>query len=451
VGKSLVTVSFSRDGELLTAGGDGTVRHWDLAASTWSTGRRVFHPKDVFQPRTRSTDGAGCVVRTEAGFVLQWVQAQQQLQVEWSALEDPATALAGGRSDARVVLATRSGRALVLDLKSGKHLSEFKGPDGKRRKLLEAGQLPPLPPIAAVAVESAGRLAASSWEDDSVDVWDIEAPQRGARTIPGTGRPVRALAFAPGGHQLAVAFQDGAVGLWDTQAEKWQPLAAEMVGPGRPLGLCYSPDGKTLVQTGYLTPPMVWDLAGGKHLPLQGHREEATGPEPQMVVVSGAAFSPEGKYGGWLATGGLDGTVRLWNARQNYQQAAVLSTVTITDYSPRENERFLRFPKDLLPAAGGALGPLPAPKPDRLQRGTWGGFREAILSVTFSPDGSQLIAVQLNGDIRVYDMETVLARLNRPAEDFLAETERQTGLRLQDDRPVPVPRLQLVREGESVR
>jgi tetratricopeptide (TPR) repeat protein len=101
--------------------------------------------------------------------------------------------------------------------------------------------------------------------------------------------------------------------------------------------------------------------------------------------------------------------------------------------------------------------------------------RGAIRSVAFSPDGRQLIAVLLHGDIRVYEMEPILARLNLSAPDFLAETERWTGLHLQEDSPLPVqrdagprgdaegsrrlptyrpvivPRLHLVREGEPLR
>jgi WD40 repeat protein len=189
-GNRLVTVYFTRDGELLTAGGDGTVRHWDLPA--WSTGRREHYGTLLlFPPLARSAEGSGWVVLTPAGSVWQWVGPRHRWQPEWDAWEDPATALAGSRSDGRVVLATRRGRALVFDLKSGKPVAEFRGADGKRplRKLppvqqrmaedrlrLAQGQLPPPGLIAAVAGEPDGPLAASSWEDGSVDVWDMRAP-----------------------------------------------------------------------------------------------------------------------------------------------------------------------------------------------------------------------------------------------------------------------------------
>jgi WD40 repeat protein/tetratricopeptide (TPR) repeat protein len=428
MGQTQVTVTFTRDGELLTVGGDGTVRHWDLPA--WFAETRVLHPPLFDRPLTRSTDGSGWVVCTEAGFILQWDAAKQRLQMEWNDLKDPARALAGGRSDGRVVLATQHGRVLVLDLKSGKPVAEFKGPGGKRPPqgllpwLARGGRPDEDPPIAAVAVEPRGTLAASAWKDGSVDVWDLEAPEQG-HTIPATGRPVTALAFAPGGSELAVADERGAVRLWDTRAKKWRPFEKEMVGPARPYSLCYSPDGKALVQAGYLTPVAVWDPASGKRLhTLRGHRAVDRGLGPgelgglgvPVLGVLGAAFSPGGRYGGWLATAGLDGTLRLWDARHDYRLAAVLSTV------PLESDR------QQPPSSRGLIG-----------------------SVTFSPDGSQIIAVLLSGEIHVFEMEAIQARRNQPVRDLLEETGRRIGLRLPNDQLVPVPRLHLVREGEPLR
>jgi WD40 repeat protein len=191
-----------------------------------------------------------------------------------------------------------------------------------------------------------------------------------------------------------------------------------MVGPARPTALCYSPDGRALVQVGDVNPTAVWDPATGRRLySLRGHRETAIGSKSPAVQVFAAAFSRDGQ---WLATGGLDGTLRLWDVRHDYQQVAVLSTVSIRVEPPSAAERPL-----------------------------WS--RGAVRSVTFSPDGSQLVAALLNNEVRVYDMKPILARMSQPAEELLAETERWTGLRLQDDRLVPVHRLRLVREGESLR
>jgi tetratricopeptide (TPR) repeat protein len=116
-----------------------------------------------------------------------------------------------------------------------------------------------------------------------------------------------------------------------------------------------------------------------------------------------------------------------------YQQAAVLSAVPIRTEHP------------FGPEAGSGLSPVPG----QGRRPQWS--RGAVKSVTFSPDGGQLLAVLLNSDLRVYDMEPILAKLNQPAQDFRAETERQTGLRLQGGLPVPVPRAHPAGDGEPPR
>src|SRR5262249_4773212 len=145
-GKSSVTAYFTREGELVTVGGDDTVRHWDLPA--WSTGRRVLSAIGGYFPVARSWDPSGCVVRTTGGMILHWSPRKDRLQVERNnhrrtasgkLIIDSALALGCGRADGRVVLATVRRQVLVLDLTTGMVVAEFKGPDGKRRPV----DLPP--------------------------------------------------------------------------------------------------------------------------------------------------------------------------------------------------------------------------------------------------------------------------------------------------------------------
>jgi WD40 repeat protein/tetratricopeptide (TPR) repeat protein len=441
-GKSLVTAYFTREGELITVGGDETVRRWDLPA--WSKGRQEIYPYYLSGALTRSSEGSGNVVLIGNGTVLQWVAPAGRWQTEWNGLNDPVKALGAGRPDGRVVLGTQSGRALVFDLKAGKVVAEFRGPDGQRKPRdlepplkrlglellrLAGGQPAPGPPITSVAVQTHGPLAASSWEDGSVDLWDLDKPDREPRRLPPFRRPVAALAFAPRGRELAVAYADGTLRLWDLVAGAWQSDNRNLVGPSNPTGFCYSPDGRHLVQTGYAPAVVVWDLAAGTHVTLSGHLPVSAG-ETKAISVPAAAYSPQGE---WLATGGLDGNIRLWDAGNGYRPVAVLSTV------PIRRELGLEELATVLPGLSSARSPS-AP--------SWPG---ALQSVAFSPDGNQLLAVLINSNIRVYDMQPILDKVREPARDLLAETERLTSLRLEGDRPVPAPRVPLVRGGASLR
>jgi WD40 repeat protein len=176
-GKSIVTAYFTREGELLTVGADQTVRHWDLPA--WSSGRRILRPLPGALFVSRAWDPDGCVLLA-AGAVLHWGRHQNFLQEargirelapSGKTIADPAVALGCGRADGKVVVATQQGRVLVLDVPTGKTVSEFKGRDGKLAR-----------PSQAVAVQPGGALAAVGWQDGTVDLWRIE-----------DGRWVRAL------------------------------------------------------------------------------------------------------------------------------------------------------------------------------------------------------------------------------------------------------------------
>jgi Tfp pilus assembly protein PilF len=353
-------------------------------------------------------------------------------------VDGSAQNLAAGRADGKVVVSTREGRVIVLDLKTGTITAEFKGPPGTKRPLLTfaEGQKRHFNdnlPITAVAVQLKGSLAASSWEDGTVDIWQVE-DGRWIRTLVGNKGRVRALAMRPNGRQLAVANNEGSVTLWDVESGRPERT---LQGPNHPKGLCYSPDGRHLVQAGMSHRILIWDPDAGEILRTRkGHEEHSLphlGHGVNQVSILCAAYSPDGH---WLATGGFEGRISLWDAKNDYALKSILSTESIRSsdsfFSLRSNRSAANTPESSLydPQRGGDV---------------------AVQHITFSANSQELVAGLLGAGIRLYDLKPILELSEKPSDQLLAYTERRMGLRLENDQLVPAERNVVVREGATLR
>ena len=114
------------------------------------------------------------------------------------------------------------------------------------------------------------------------------------------GRP-SSMALSSDGKTIAIGRWDGrTISLWDLNTEE----TIQVLGEHFALGLDFSPDGKTLISTGYDHKIEVWDVSKSMRIrSLIGHTSH----------VAGIAFSPDGSI---LATAGNEGTLRLWRAEQ---------------------------------------------------------------------------------------------------------------------------------------
>ncbi len=230
-----------------------------------------------------------------------------------------------------------------------------------------------------------GKRLASASADHTIVLWDV-AGGREVKTLAGDGFR---LAFSPDGRTLAAGCDDGAVRLWKLRGDDEPVLVGRhsarvrgvafspdgtllaSAGESRQLWVCdvrttrrlqlftlptfvntvaFSPDGKTLaaVTDADDAPLYLWDVAGWNETRLPGDTSH----------VDGLAFSPTAPL---LATGGHDGTLRLW---------------------------------DLAPSKRGGQGgvrPVKTIGP--------GPFGRVVNQIVFTPEGRYLVTANANGTI----------------------------------------------------
>lgn len=249
--------------------------------------------------------------------------------------------------------------------------------------------------ITAISLSGDGKLLATASRDRTVKVWDL-AQKKDIQTLKGSPGDVKSVLFIAGKVASTTGAWDKKKKAWESEIRIWDPATGKMEralhGHADAIeAAALSRDGKILVTASVDQTAKVWDVAGGKETQtLKGH----TG------AVLTIAITADGKK---VATGSADRTVKIWDA------------VTGKELASFKIERIVKVPapktmdKDKKPAAKDkkveAKDKKKEADPKAKKETEVKELGRDFTAVAFSPDGKRLAAGNLDGDIKIYDVD----------------------------------------------
>jgi len=150
-----------------------------------------------------------------------------------------------------------------------------------------------------VALSSDGSILASASRDGTLKVWDAS---NGVQLLGVKGTCFLTLDFSPCGKRLAAAGTGGDICEWDSQTAEEQK---QLRGHARWVNaVSYLPDGMQLMSGGWDESVRIWDLKSG-----------LCSWESEGAHVGGVLSVSCSRRGDHVASGGADGTAKVWKAQ----------------------------------------------------------------------------------------------------------------------------------------
>lgn len=419
----VTSVAFNPNSEWVASGSaDGTVRVWET-----TTGQEVAHmlhegevTSVAFSPNgewvaSGSLDGTACV----------WVAAAGS-EVACTTHADAVTSVAFDPNSQWVVSGSWDNTARVWASTTGEEVAHITHESA----------------VNSVAFNPFDRLVVSGSADGTARVWDATSG-REMYQMPNNGN-VTVVAFSPDGEQVVYGSWDGSVQIWEiireSEVDSWQAVA-HMHHDNAVTSVDFSADGRWVISGSADGTARVWEVTTGREVArmteagyVQAVAFSPNGPwvvsgssgynsptEPTIHVweavdwhevsriqhdgVAGVtdnilvAFNANNQ---WVASGSMDGIVRIWEAATGHEivrMPSVEGFVTAIVFSP-DGQWVASGDTD------GIVHVWEATTGREVARMTHEDNDAAVTAIAFSPDGQWVASGDANGIARVWEIAT---------------------------------------------